>query len=169
MSKRVFKVWRGRREGRRLQAVRRPGRPGHGQCSTSWHRIQAARRPTTSRCAGTARPASAGRARWEINGKPRLACMTPHERVHRRRDHHLPAASRRSQVMKGPRHRTSRGITSRNKKIPKFKPKPREGRRHVPDVSRGRRSRVQEFRRVASSATCARSVWPRAGGESPRP
>ena len=58
----TMRVWRGRRQGRRLQGVPGRGRRRAWWCWTSSTRIQATQARRPGRAAGTARPASAARA-----------------------------------------------------------------------------------------------------------
>ena len=85
-----------RRRRRRRAAATTPSRSTRARsCSTSSTGCRPPR-PATSPCAGTARPASAARAAPEINGRPRLMCMTRMSTFDRGRDDHGHAAARPS-------------------------------------------------------------------------
>ncbi len=97
-----------------------------------------ARRRPTSRCAGTARPASAARAACEINGKPRLVVHDPHG--------HAAAPRARSRVQPIKTFPVIKDLVTdvswnykQNKRIPPFTPAAARRRRQPPDVPGRRR------------------------------
>ena len=92
-----------RRERRRVRDVRGRGRARAWSCSTCCTASRRSR-PTTSRCAGTARPASAARAAWRSTASRSSSCMTRMNSFAAGRDDHGPAAQD-VPGDQGPRHR----------------------------------------------------------------
>ena len=75
MATRTFRLWRGQTRPGRLPGLPRPRSARAWSCSTPSTRSRRSRR-TISRAAGTARPASAARARPRSTDTPKLMCMT---------------------------------------------------------------------------------------------
>ena len=75
----TMRVWRGDADGGDLRDYSVPVEEGMVVLDARAP-DPGARRPAISPFAGTARPASAAPVSTEINGKPRLACMTRHDR-----------------------------------------------------------------------------------------
>ena len=111
-------------------------------------------RPATWRAAGTARPGKCGSCSAEINGKPRLMCMTRMDIFaagradHRRAAQDLPADQ-------GPGHRRLATTTRRPSRSRRSSPS-RRSRRHATGCSR-RTSTASRSSTSASSASCART------------
>ena len=114
------------------------------------HRIQATQAPDLA-VRWNCKAGKCGSCSAEINGKPRLMCMTRMNTFDRRRDDHRPA-DEDVPGDQGPRHRRLLELR-RSKTIPAFKPKPKEAdgthRMYQEDVDR-----VQEFHKCIECFLC---------------
>jgi len=155
MSKRVFKVWRGDAKGATSSS-------STSRSTRAWslldvlHRIQAHQANDLAPAAGTARPASARSCSMEINGKPRLACMTRMNVFTDDETITCQPAQDVSPADEGPRPPTSRGITSRTRRSRSSSRSRARPTAQVPDVSEDV-DRVQELPQVHRVLLAART------------
>ena len=149
MAKRVFKVWRGNREGGEFTRFDIDVDPGMVVLDVL-HRIQA-QQANDLALRWNCKAGKCGSCSMEINGKPRLACMT---RMNSFGDDETITCQplKAFPVMKDLVTDVSWNY-EQNKKIPKFKPRPRDAdgtyRMFQEDVDR-----VQEFRKCIECFLC---------------
>jgi len=149
MAKRLFKVWRGNAEGGEFQEFKVDVDPGMVVLDVL-HRIQAYDANDLA-LRWNCKAGKCGSCSMEINGKPRLACMT-------RMNSFSETETITCQPMKT--FPVIKDLVTdvsynyvQNKRIPKFKPKPRDAdgqyRMYQEDVDR-----VQEFRKCIECYLC---------------
>ncbi|MBC7973669.1 MAG: succinate dehydrogenase/fumarate reductase iron-sulfur subunit [Myxococcales bacterium] len=149
MAKRVFKVWRGDANGGEFKQFDTDVDPGMVVLDVL-HRIQA-HQANDLALRWNCKAGKCGSCSMEINGKPRLACMT---RMNSFSDTETITCQplKTFPVMKDLVTDVSWNY-AQNKKIPKFKPKPRDAdgqyRMYQEDVDR-----VQEFRKCIECYLC---------------
>jgi succinate dehydrogenase / fumarate reductase, iron-sulfur subunit len=149
MAKRVFKVWRGDASGGEFKQFDTDVDPGMVVLDVL-HRIQA-HQANDLALRWNCKAGKCGSCSMEINGKPRLACMT---RMNSFSDTETITCQplKTFPVMKDLVTDVSWNY-AQNKKIPKFKPKPRDAdgqyRMYQEDVDR-----VQEFRKCIECYLC---------------
>ena len=149
MAKRVFKVWRGDTQGGDFTQFDIEVDPGMVVLDVL-HRIQA-HQANDLALRWNCKAGKCGSCSMEINGKPRLACMT---RMNSFSDDETITCQplKTFPVMKDLVTDVSWNY-EQNKKIPKFKPKPRDAdgtyRMYQEDVDR-----VQEFRKCIECYLC---------------
>jgi succinate dehydrogenase / fumarate reductase iron-sulfur subunit len=149
MAKRVFKVWRGDTQGGDFTQFDIEVDPGMVVLDVL-HRIQA-QQANDLALRWNCKAGKCGSCSMEINGKPRLACMT---RMNSFSDDATITCQplKTFPVMKDLVTDVSWNY-EQNKKIPKFKPKPRDAdgtyRMYQEDVDR-----VQEFRKCIECYLC---------------
>jgi succinate dehydrogenase / fumarate reductase iron-sulfur subunit len=149
MAKRVFKVWRGNTEGGDFTRFEIDVDPGMVVLDVL-HRIQA-QQANDLALRWNCKAGKCGSCSMEINGKPRLACMTRMNSFGE--DETITCQPLKTfPVMKDLVTDVSWNY-EQNKKIPKFKPKPRDAdgtyRMYQEDVDR-----VQEFRKCIECYLC---------------
>ncbi len=149
MSKRLFKVWRGDKEGGGFEDYQIEVQPGMVVLDVL-HRIQATQAEDMA-LRWNCKAGKCGSCSMEINGKPRLACMT-RMNVFTEEETITCQPLKTFPVIKDLVCDVSWNY-AQNKKIPKFKPKPREKdgtyRMYQEDVDR-----VQEFRKCIECYLC---------------
>jgi succinate dehydrogenase / fumarate reductase, iron-sulfur subunit len=149
MGKRVFKVWRGDTKGGDFEQFDVEVDPGMVVLDVL-HRIQS-HQANDLALRWNCKAGKCGSCSMEINGKPRLACMT---RMNSFADQDTITCQplKTFPVMKDLVTDVSWNY-AQNKKIPKFKPKPRDAdgtyRMYQEDVDR-----VQEFRKCIECYLC---------------
>jgi succinate dehydrogenase / fumarate reductase, iron-sulfur subunit len=147
-----MRVWRGDADRRRLQGLHASPSAKARSCSTSSTAIQAQQAGDLA-VRWNCKAGKCGSCSAEVNGKPRLMCMTRMNTTSTRRNHHRRADEDFS-YHPGPGHRRLFNY-EKAKEVPAFKPKPERSRRQAPhdqeDIDRGRSSTS------ASSASCART------------
>ena len=149
MAKRVFKVWRGDASGGEFKQFDTDVDPGMVVLDVL-HRIQA-HQANDLALRWNCKAGKCGSCSMEINGKPRLACMT---RMNSFTETETITCQplKTFPVMKDLVTDVSWNYTQ-NKKIPKFKPKPRDAdgqyRMYQEDIDR-----VQEFRKCIECYLC---------------
>jgi len=149
MAKRAFKVWRGNKEGGDFKAFEVEVDPGMVVLDVL-HRIQA-REANDLALRWNCKAGKCGSCSMEINGKPRLACMT---RMNTFDEQETITCQplKTFPVIKDLVTDVSWNYVQ-NKRIPKFKPRPREAdgthRMYQEDVDR-----VQEFRKCIECYLC---------------
>ncbi|MBK9262681.1 MAG: succinate dehydrogenase/fumarate reductase iron-sulfur subunit [Polyangiaceae bacterium] len=149
MSKRTFRIWRGDKDGGKFVDYQEEVSEGMVVLDMI-HRIQASQAEDLA-CRWNCKAGKCGSCSMEINGKPRLACMT-------RMNVFGPDETITIQPLKTfPIIRDLVTDVSwnykQNKRIPKFKPKPKNAdgthRMYQEDVDR-----VQEFRKCIECFLC---------------
>jgi succinate dehydrogenase / fumarate reductase iron-sulfur subunit len=149
MAKRVFKVWRGNSEGGEFKQFDIEVDPGMVVLDVL-HRIQA-HQANDLALRWNCKAGKCGSCSMEINGKPRLACMTRMNSF-AETDTITCQPLKTFPVMKDLVTDVSWNY-AQNKRIPKFKPKPRDAdgqyRMYQEDVDR-----VQEFRKCIECYLC---------------
>jgi succinate dehydrogenase / fumarate reductase, iron-sulfur subunit len=149
MTKRAFKVWRGSPEGGQYEDFEIEVDPGMVVLDVL-HRIQA-QKANDLALRWNCKAGKCGSCSMEINGKPRLACMT---RMNIFEDHETITCQplKTFPVIKDLVTDVSWNY-EQNKRIPKFKPGPRNAdgtyRMYQEDVDR-----VQEFRKCIECYLC---------------
>jgi len=149
MAKRSFRVWRGDAKGGELRAFEVEVDPGMVVLDVL-HRIQA-REANDLALRWNCKAGKCGSCSMEINGKPRLACMS-------RMNSYSETETITTQPLKT--FPVIKDLVTdvswnyaQNKRIPKFKPRPREAdgthRMYQEDVDR-----VQEFRKCIECYLC---------------
>jgi succinate dehydrogenase / fumarate reductase iron-sulfur subunit len=149
MAKRVFKVWRGDTQGGDFTQFDTDVDPGMVVLDVL-HRIQA-HQANDLALRWNCKAGKCGSCSMEINGKPRLACMTRMNSF--REDETITCQPLKTfPVMKDLVTDVSWNY-EQNKRIPKFKPKPRDAdgtyRMYQEDIDR-----VQEFRKCIECYLC---------------
>ena len=149
MAKRVFKVWRGNAQGGDFKSFETEVDPGMVVLDVL-HRIQA-QEANDLALRWNCKAGKCGSCSMEINGKPRLSCMTrmnifqPEETITVQPLKTFP-------IIKDLVTDVSWNY-AQNKRIPKFKPRPKEAdgthRMYQEDVDR-----VQEFRKCIECYLC---------------
>jgi succinate dehydrogenase / fumarate reductase iron-sulfur subunit len=149
MSKRTFKVWRGNNEGGEFKTFEVDVDPGMVVLDVL-HRIQA-KQANDLALRWNCKAGKCGSCSMEINGKPRLACMT-RMNVFTESETITCQPLKTFPVMKDLVTDVSFNY-AQNKRIAKFKPKPRDAdgqyRMYQEDVDR-----VQEFRKCIECYLC---------------
>ncbi len=149
MAKRTFKVWRGDTKGGEFKTFEVDVDLGMVVLDVL-HRIQA-RDANDLALRWNCKAGKCGSCSMEINGKPRLACMTRMNIFSRDRDDHVPAAEDVPGAQ-GPRHRRVLELPA-EQADPPVRPRPREQDgthwMHQEDVDR-----VQEFRKCIECFLC---------------
>ena len=149
MSKRTFKVWRGDKAGGDFKTFEVEVDPGMVVLDVL-HRIQA-RQANDLALRWNCKAGKCGSCSMEINGKPRLACMT-RMNVFTESETITCQPLKTFPVIKDLVCDVSWNY-EQNKRIPKFKPKPKEAdgtyRMYQEDVDR-----VQEFRKCIECYLC---------------
>jgi succinate dehydrogenase / fumarate reductase iron-sulfur subunit len=149
MAKRVFRVWRGDTKGGDFKQFDIEVDPGMVVLDVL-HRIQA-QKANDLALRWNCKAGKCGSCSMEINGKPRLACMTRMNSF--REDETITCQPLKTfPVMKDLVTDVSWNY-EQNKRIPKFKPKPRDAdgtyRMYQEDIDR-----VQEFRKCIECYLC---------------
>lgn len=149
MSKRVFRIWRGDKDGGKFVDYEEEVSEGMVVLDMV-HRIQS-KQANDLACRWNCKAGKCGSCSMEINGKPRLACMTrmnvfgPDETITLQPLKTFP-------IIKDLVTDVSWNY-KQNKRIPKFKPKPKNAdgthRMYQEDVDR-----VQEFRKCIECFLC---------------
>lgn len=149
MAKRLFKVWRGNAEGGEFKEFDVDVDPGMVVLDVL-HRIQA-KQANDLALRWNCKAGKCGSCSMEINGKPRLACMT-RMNIFTESETITCQPLKAFPVMKDLVTDVSWNY-EQNKRIPKFKPKPRDAdgqyRMYQEDVDR-----VQEFRKCIECYLC---------------
>jgi succinate dehydrogenase / fumarate reductase iron-sulfur subunit len=149
MAKRTFKVWRGDKEGGDFSTYQIEVDPGMVVLDVL-HRIQSREQPDLA-VRWNCKAGKCGSCSMEINGKPRLSCMT---RMNVFRDDETITVQpmKTFPVIKDLVTDVSWNY-KQNKRIPRFKPRPRDAdgtyRMYQEDVDR-----VQEFRKCIECYLC---------------
>jgi succinate dehydrogenase/fumarate reductase-like Fe-S protein len=147
-----MRVWRGDAEGGELKSTTRSSTIRAWSSSTSIHRIQATQQAGDLAVRWNCKAGKCGSCSAEINGKPRLMCMTrmnvfPRTRPSRHADEDVPAD--RDLV-------TDVSSTTRRRSASRRSRRAARRRRHLPDDAEST-STASRSSASASSASCART------------
>ena len=147
----TMRVWRGDAKGGAFEEYQVPTRRGHGRARRHPHASRPPRRPTWP-CRWNCKAGKCGSCSAEINGKPRLMCMTRMNTFDAGRDRSPSRRCKTFPLIKDLVTDVSFNY-EKAKKVPAFKPGPKEAdgtrRMYQEDVDR-----VQEFHKCIECFLC---------------